>query len=569
MTRLFTRFSSLIFMVLLVLFGLFSLLAQLQQVWAGPLATFAVTNTQDSGAGSLRQAILDANAAAGADLIQITAVGTIQLLTPLPIIDEAVTIQGPGAGQLAVAGGSGFRVLESTAVPLTLADLTIQHGSPTSGEGGGVRSLGTLALTNVNVLSNTSQHGGGGVYTMGEASVVNGRFENNRSLGSLGGGLWAASRALITGTQFISNTSPGQGGGAVVSTNSSLSGVHFERNQSLLANGGGLYASGVVTLIDTTLISNTAFGDGGGMLAFGQANVVRSQFINNQCADQGGAMYVGGFLTVRQSAFVGNRGGRGGAIFHNSLTGTLENSLFAENTATSAGDHLFLNSTFALTLNHITAVGTTGGSGTGIHNVNSDIVLTNTIIANHSVGLDNLSGSVNQDYNLFFGNGTDNQGVVSGGANNVAGDPHFIDPAQANYHLGAGSAAIDVGSNTGLLVDYDGESRPLDGGFDIGFDEANYLEGLSFSFTPNPTATVAIPTIFSAAVTHGTAVSYTWDFGDGTAVTAGNPAVHTYYTPGFYAVMVTVTNSSGTISTTQMVEVVSLPHVVYLPLVMR
>jgi hypothetical protein len=37
------------------------------------MATFTVTNTNDSGAGSLRQAVLDANAAAGADTIVFDA----------------------------------------------------------------------------------------------------------------------------------------------------------------------------------------------------------------------------------------------------------------------------------------------------------------------------------------------------------------------------------------------------------------------------------------------------------------------------------------------------------------
>jgi predicted outer membrane repeat protein len=248
--------------------------------------------------------------------------------------------------------------------------------------------------------------------------------------------------------------------------------VHFEDNHSLVANGGGLYASGIVTLTKTSLISNTAFGDGGGMLAFGQANIYRTQFIGNVCGDQGGAAYVGSFLTVQQSTFVGNQGGRGGAIFHGTLTGVVENSLFARNTATTAGDQLFLNSSFTVALNHVTAVGVSG-SGAGIHNLNSDVTLTNTIIAGHTVGLNNLNGSVSQDYNLFFGNGSDTQGAVSGGSHNVSGDPRFIDPAHDNYHLGLGSAALDVGSNSGPLVDYDGDVRPLGSGFDIGFDEAH------------------------------------------------------------------------------------------------
>lgn len=57
-----------------------------------------VTNTNDADAGSLRQAILDANALAGADVIEfvIPAAGvqTISLLSPLPNITEQVTIDG-------------------------------------------------------------------------------------------------------------------------------------------------------------------------------------------------------------------------------------------------------------------------------------------------------------------------------------------------------------------------------------------------------------------------------------------------------------------------------------------
>jgi len=209
------------------------------------------------------------------------------------------------------------------------------------------------------------------------------------------------------------------------------------------------------------------------MLAFGQANIYGSQFIGNECSDQGSAAYVGSFLTVRQSAFVVNQGGRGGALFHNALTGNLENSLFARNTATTAGDQMFLNSSSVVALNHVTAVGVES-SGTGFHIVNSDVALTNTIIASHTIGLNNLNGSISQDYNLFFNNGSDTQGAVSGGGHNVSGDHRFVDPANDNYHRDEGSAALDMGSDTGLLVDYDGDLRPLDDGFDNGFDEANF-----------------------------------------------------------------------------------------------
>ena len=73
--------------------ALFSLVAL-----AVTAATYTVTTTADSGAGSLRQAILDANANAGADTIAFDIPGsgihTITPLTTLPAITQSLTIDG-------------------------------------------------------------------------------------------------------------------------------------------------------------------------------------------------------------------------------------------------------------------------------------------------------------------------------------------------------------------------------------------------------------------------------------------------------------------------------------------
>ena len=71
------------------------------------LATFSVTNTDLSGPGSLPQAIVDANNAAGADTIDIAAgVGTIQLLNDL-VVTDSVSIEGNGN---TIAGNTGSAV---------------------------------------------------------------------------------------------------------------------------------------------------------------------------------------------------------------------------------------------------------------------------------------------------------------------------------------------------------------------------------------------------------------------------------------------------------------------------
>ena len=70
--------------------------------------TFEVTTTNDSGPGSLRQAILDADLSAGPHSINITATGALQLTSPLPVINKSfsneLSIKGPGAGSLTVDG---------------------------------------------------------------------------------------------------------------------------------------------------------------------------------------------------------------------------------------------------------------------------------------------------------------------------------------------------------------------------------------------------------------------------------------------------------------------------------
>ena len=66
------------------------------------VAEFPVINTDDSGPGSLRQAITDANGMAGADTIVFSIPGTgqktITLLSLLPVITETITIDGGNGG---------------------------------------------------------------------------------------------------------------------------------------------------------------------------------------------------------------------------------------------------------------------------------------------------------------------------------------------------------------------------------------------------------------------------------------------------------------------------------------
>ena len=96
---------------LLLLAGLLAGMLAVSGPHAARAATFTVSNLSDSGAGSLRQAILDANATTGADTITFGVDGTITLASSLPAINDDLTIDGNGQN-VTISGNNSVRVLE-------------------------------------------------------------------------------------------------------------------------------------------------------------------------------------------------------------------------------------------------------------------------------------------------------------------------------------------------------------------------------------------------------------------------------------------------------------------------
>src|SRR5262249_18318264 len=103
-------------------------------------STFQVTNLADSGTGSLRAAIANANTNPGADLITFTVSGTITLTSGQLNITDALTILGPGSSKLTVSGNQASRVFATSGAPtgsaIVLYGMTIANGQTTPGAHG-------------------------------------------------------------------------------------------------------------------------------------------------------------------------------------------------------------------------------------------------------------------------------------------------------------------------------------------------------------------------------------------------------------------------------------------------
>jgi hypothetical protein len=240
--------------------------------------TFTVTNGSDAGAGSLRQAISDAEGNGNepsADLIQVTFTGNIDLQSALDI-STAMTITGPGASNLDVrraptASGSFplFSLLPATGNTVTIQGLTISGARAMNFAGGGISmgGLGTLIVDSVVLADNQALgngEGGAVFFDRGFTSIRNSTLSNNQA--SFGG--------AILGASFGADV----GNGEVV--NSTISG------NSAIEFGGGIYTNvSHIQILSSTIVNNVGgtndIGSGGGTyngasdaLAFSVANTL-------------------------------------------------------------------------------------------------------------------------------------------------------------------------------------------------------------------------------------------------------------------------------------------------------
>lgn len=338
--------------------------------YGGVLDVLTVTNLNDSGTGSLRDAIARAQSGDTIAFASTLSNQTIRLTSGrLEIPDNKdLIIDGAGAAGLTISGNNAHRIflLNSTYVSqtrLTIKNLTLANGY-TSEFGGAIFTThqGVLTVENVTFNNNVADRGGGAIFGSFEGTVtVNGsRFNGNQAIAAndeRGAGaiaFYGPGALTVRDSTFTSNR--GINGGAINSLNGSLSleNCQFINNDTTAATfatgqpndflrgyGGAVYTD---RANDTTLIRNCVF-EGNRGKAEGGAAYLFSDPEDRVTIDS--TVFKDNSVT----ALAGGNGGNGGAVAH--VRGSLDrsggltvhNTSFVGNTATGQAGGLWMNNT--------------------------------------------------------------------------------------------------------------------------------------------------------------------------------------------------------------------------------
>lgn len=402
-------------------------------------STIVVTSTADSGPGSLRQAVADANSG---DQITFSSELNGQAITLLSsqTVAKNLTITGPGASLLAIQGPGvvGLLAIKGGA-EVMVSGLTIRDGERGVDNQGG-------DLTIVSCVITGNQAGppwdGAGISNKdGSLTILNSQVTGNSAVYAGGGGIANINSTLTIDSSTISNNSAWFGGGAGV--------VNF---------------SGNVVIMNTTVSGNS--GHGQGLRNDDTMSIINSTVSNNNTSS-GAVENYGGTMIISNSAIISNTATEsdGGGISNTGLL-TVTNSTVSGNASNGSGGGIYNETT--LNLNNVTITQNTAdldangsGEGGGIFSSGS-IYFKNSITAGN---IDNSSAmkqpdlscsatAYSQGYNLI-GNPTGCSFTpASGDMNGTSSNP--LDPQlgqlsdnggySSTHALLAGSPAIDTGN---------------------------------------------------------------------------------------------------------------------------
>lgn len=314
-----------------------------------------VSTTADSGPGSLRQAIADANPGDTVTFI-IPVPSTITLTGGQITIGKNISVSGPVSGTITVSANNASRIFSiAAAATVAISNLTLTAGAVSGANGAAIDDSGALTLSSMQITNSTasgaSAYGGAvAVENNGTLAVTGSTFSGDSAY--QGGAMWASATgtALVAVGSTFSNNSVtsaggyGNGGALYTSRAAALTNDTFSGN-----SGSAIVACAPLTVSGGTFDGNSASGGyGGAMYLEDIATISNAKFTNNTAGDAtslfgyGGALYSNYDVTVDGSTFTGNAAGAianaaaygyGGAIRLDDGNLTVTNSTFTSNSA--------------------------------------------------------------------------------------------------------------------------------------------------------------------------------------------------------------------------------------------
>ena len=458
----------------------------------------------NSGVTTLRDAINQANADTGSDLILFdrslfSTAQTITLNLGELDITHNLSIIAPrdsltGGDLLTVSGNKTSRVFEvETGAQVNLSGLIIADGKVQDDNGGGIKNSGILTLDNSIVRNNSA-------FSTTTFSIVDESTSNKGT--SFGGGIYNTGTLTLSDSTISSNTVNYNGGGIYNTGNLTVSNSTINSNSAFndffVTSGVGIYNTGNLTVSNSTINRNSASSlgatSGGGIYNTGYLTVSNSTISGNNLisggSTNGGGIYNSdsGIVTLSHSTLSGNRvsqfntgayTGKGGGIY-NSGTLMVRNSTLVNNYVggfPGNGGGIYNSKTLTLVFSTVTL--NQAFNGGGVFNTNYGTAnLRNTIIAGNFLTSGLLIGRTNPDatgnfssngYNLI-GNSTGNTGFDATG-DIVGTSDNPIDPRLAPLDFNGGSTqtlallpdspAIDAADPTVLDTDPTTDQRGL------------------------------------------------------------------------------------------------------------
>jgi len=377
--------------------------------------TYAVNTTADAvdvaigngacatadGTCSLRAAIQEANAHAGADVVTVPAgvfllsvLGASEVAGATGDLNVADTLEIDGAGRdsTVVDGLDADRIITSTASSLTLRDMTLRHGVASTAGGLYPAPFGSTTIERVRFTANRAGAAGALAQGSGSLTITDSVFDGNIASGGAGAVSFEGTGTLtITNSTFTGNVAAGGVGGAIASD-----------------------IDGAVALTNCTFSSNFAGGVGGAIEANGPSvfSLDGCTFDGNQATSGAGFYYVGpGNVTVTNTRALSNfvQTSSVGVIVTSGAV-RVSGSEFSDNVSFLLGSSLVANggggvavegSVFrrniggglaggggsaAVTITDVESSDNSGGAGTGLYFESATVTLTRARILRNRGG---------------------------------------------------------------------------------------------------------------------------------------------------------------------------------------